>query len=334
IAIPPIAGKTLSADILEIDQQAHLLYLTDRTSGGIDIFDVSTPTAKFVKSVPVPGGGTNGVTIAKNVNKVLAGSNDSTVSIIDINPSSPTVNTVIATLNTGGKKRADETDYDPNTKKMMVANSDDQFVTIIDMDKNTIEKKIDLPGGGIEQPRYNPSDKFMYLTGSGDNVVYQFDMTKDTMVKKFDVVDKCNPNGNAINPTLNIALLDCSSTAQPQHFVIWDLKAGKVASTIENAGSGDAAIYDAKADKFFATAHHYFRGAQMAIVSGAGKFITNVPTDVGSHGVAYDETNNVVYTQDARPNEAALFSFVVPSGSAAAGAAAKPAASAAAKPSA
>src|SRR5437879_12222134 len=31
IPIPPIAGKTASIDILDIDQQAHMLYLTHRT---------------------------------------------------------------------------------------------------------------------------------------------------------------------------------------------------------------------------------------------------------------------------------------------------------------
>jgi len=42
------------------------------------------------------------------------------------------------------------------------------------------------------------------------------------------------------------------------------------------------------------------------------KFVTNVQTAVGSHGVAYDETNNIVYTQDQLPNEGALFSFTPP----------------------
>src|SRR5438445_13652564 len=43
IPIPPIAGKTASIDIMEIDQVSHLLYVTDRTDNGLDIFDVSSP---------------------------------------------------------------------------------------------------------------------------------------------------------------------------------------------------------------------------------------------------------------------------------------------------
>ena len=42
------------------------------------------------------------------------------------------------------------------------------------------------------------------------------------------------------------------------------------------------------------------------------KFIGNVATATGSHGVAYDETNGIVYTQDQNPNEGALFSFPAP----------------------
>jgi YVTN family beta-propeller protein len=313
IPIPPIAGQTLSADIIVIDQDSHLLYLTDRNDNGIDIFDVSTPNARYVRTVDV-GSGPNGVIVAKNVNKVFAGLNDSNVAVIDIDPASPRVNTVIARLNTGGKARADELDYDPQERKIYVANSDDQFVTVIDAAQNSIVKRIDVPGGAIEQPRYNEADGMMYMTGSEDNVVYKFDPKTDTMVAKTDVVDKCNPNGLAINPKTNQALLGCSNREQPQHAVAWDVAAGKVITTFTNAGAGDMTLYDDKVDRFFFAASNFFRGGQMAIFSGSDPiaFETNVPTAVGSHAVAFDQTNNIVYTQDQLPGDAALFSFRLP----------------------
>ena len=95
IAIPPIAGKTGSFDILDIDQQAHLLYVADRTDTGVDIFDVSTPSAKYVRTVDV-GAGANGLTVAKNVSKLFVANNNSEIAIIDINPSSTTYDTVLA----------------------------------------------------------------------------------------------------------------------------------------------------------------------------------------------------------------------------------------------
>src|SRR5690349_8644849 len=79
IPIPPIAGKTASIDIMEIDQARHLLYVTDRTDNGLDVFDVSTACAKYIKTIDL-GSGPNGVVVATKVNKVFVTLNDSTVS--------------------------------------------------------------------------------------------------------------------------------------------------------------------------------------------------------------------------------------------------------------
>jgi len=312
IVIPPIQGKTASIDIIDIDQDAHLMYVTDRTDTGIDVFDLSTPTAVYVRTIDV-GSGPNGVSVAKNVNEVFAGLTNSDVVAIDINPNSPTVNTVVARVNTGGKARADEMDYDPKDKKLYVANSDDGIVSVIDATTNQIIKKFDDMGEALEQPRYNSGDGMMYMTGSGQNVIFKFDPTNDTLVAKVDVVDRCNPNGLGINPATNQALLGCSNRQQPQHAVSWDLEAGKVINTFTQVGTGDAVFYSAKADRFFFGASNFFRGGQMGIFGNTPiQFLTNVPTAVGSHGVAYDETNGIVYTQDQLPNEGALFSFPLP----------------------
>lgn len=312
VIIPPIQGKTASIDILEVDQATHMLYVTDRTDSGVDVFDVSTPTAQYVRTIDV-GSGPNGVAVAKNVNEVFAGLNNSDVVAIDINPSSPTANTVVARLNTGGKGRADEMDYDPKEKKLYVANSDDGIVSVVDATSNQIIKKFDNMGEALEQPRYDAGDGMMYMSGSGQNVIFKFDPTSDTLVSTTDVVDKCNPNGLAINPKTNQALLGCSNRAQPQHAVSWDLVAGKVIDTFQQVGAGDAVFYSARADRYFFGASNFFRGGQMGIFGGTPiKFLTNVPTAVGSHGVAYDETNGIVYTQDQLPNEGALYSFPLP----------------------
>jgi YVTN family beta-propeller protein len=312
IPIPPIQGKTASIDILEIDQAAHVLYVADRTDNGIDEFDVSTPTAKYLRTVDV-GSGPNGVSVAKNVNEVFAGLNNSDVVAIDINPSSPTANTVVARVNTGGKMRADEMDYDPKDKKLYVANSDDGIVSVIDGSTNQIIKKFEDMGEALEQPRYDSGDGMMYLTGSGQNVVFKFDPTSDTMLAKMDVGDKCNPNGLGINPATNQAVLGCSNRDQPQHAVSFDLAAGKVINTFPQVGAGDAVFYSAKADRFFFGASNFFRGPSIGIFGGTPiRFITNVPSAVGSHGAAFDETNNIVYAQDQAPNEGALISFPLP----------------------
>src|SRR5256712_3076185 len=262
IPIPPIAGKTASIDIMEIDQATHLLYVTDRTDNGLDVFDVSTPCAKYMKTIDL-GSGPNGVVVAKGANKVFATLNDSSVVAIDIAPGSASADKVIAKLNTGGKKRADEIDYDPKDKKIYAANSDDGIVTVIDATTNAIVKKFDNMGDALEQPRYDSADGMMYLTSSDQNAIFQFDPTKDVLVKKFDVGTKCNPNGLAINPTTQQALLGCSSRSA-NVAVAWDLKAGKALATFDQAGAGDATFYSPKDDRFFLSASNFNRGALMA----------------------------------------------------------------------
>ncbi len=307
-AIPPVQGKTGSFDIMELDQQAHLLYLGDRTSRGVDIFDVSTPAARYLQTVNT-GSPPNGVVLAKNVNKVFTGTNDSNVVIIDINPASPTRNTIIARLNTGGKKRVDEGDYDPVDKKVYMANSDDGIVTVVDAVRNTIIKKFNNLGEGLEQPRYNPADGMMYMTSSDQNLLFQFDPRSDVLLKKFDVGVGCEPNGLGINPKTNQALLGCSNKKTPMT-VLWDLKAARVITTFTQVGAGDAVIYSPKANLWFFAASNFPPGAALAIFGGSPvRWIANIPTAVGSHMVAYDETNRVIYTGNQQPNSAGLMSF-------------------------
>ena len=310
VEIPPIKGKTGSFDIIDIDQAAHLMYIGDRITQGVDIFDVSTPSARYLQTVPT--GPANGVSIAKNVKKVFAGTNDSSVAIIDIDPASPTRNTVIAKLNTGGRKRADEMDYDPREKKLYAANSDDGIVSVVDAVHNTIIKKFTDMGEGLEQPRYNPGDGMMYMTSSDQNAVFQFDPRKDVLIKKYDVGIACRPNGLAINPATNQALLGCSNR-DPAMTVLWDLRGHGMITTFSQAGAGDMAFYYPKEDLYFFAASNFPPGAVLAIFGGSPvHWIANIPTAVGSHALGFDETNHVIYTLDQRPNSAGLMAFWLP----------------------
>jgi DNA-binding beta-propeller fold protein YncE len=311
VEIPPAKGKTGSFDIMEVDQAAHLMYVADRTTGGVDIFDISSPAAKYLQTIPT-GSPPNGVTLAKNVNKVFTGNNDSSIAVIDIDPASPTRNTVVARLNTGGKKRADEMDYDPINKKLYVANSNDGIVTAIDAVKNTIIKQWKDLGDGLEQPRYNAADGMMYMTSSDQNVVFEFDPVKDVLVKKHPVGTACDPNGLAINPKTNQAILGCSDKKTPQ-IVLWDLKTHAPLTTFNQVGAGDMAFYSPKTNLFFVAASNFPKGAALAIFGGSPvHWIANLPTAVGSHAVAFDETNRVIFTLDQRPNSAGLMAFWLP----------------------
>jgi YVTN family beta-propeller protein len=313
IPIPPLSGKTASIDLIVIDQDAHRLYAGDRTTNGVDVFDITTKEAKYIKTVDA-GSGANGVVVAKNVNKLFAGLNDSNVAIIDL-----TSLALIGKVNTGGKGRADELDYDPKEKKIYVANSGDGFVTVIDATTNTIIKKFENLGPALEQPQYDSADGLMYMTSSDQNAVFVFDPVKDVLVRKDVLAILCNPQGIAINPTTNQALLGCNigraGSSGTSLTVAWDLTKGIFVGVFGQVGSGDSVTYSAKTDRFYFGAHNFPHGSSIGIFSGSPiAFLTNVPTGsfTGAKNLAYDETNNLIYTQDALPGEGALFSFTPP----------------------
>ena len=313
VEIPTVTGKTVAIDILLIDQDAHLLYVADRTDSGIDVLDVSTPKARYLRSLDVGGSTPNGIILAKDQNKIISGNSDSSVSIIDLKTGK-----LLANLPTGGKKRTDEIDYDPKTHKAYAANSDDGFVTVIDVVTNRILKKIDkVSAGGLEQPRYNPIDGMMYLTLSDANQIVQFDTTRDELTKRFDIGVACNPQGFAINPKTGQALLGCGNKKSPST-VLWDMKTAKVISTFDQAGAGDMTLYSEKVDRFFFAASNYTKGdaatPELAIFSGSPpvQFQIAIPTAPGSHSVAFDETNKVIYVQDQKDFDGGLFAFPLP----------------------
>ena len=313
VELPPITAKTAAIDIMLIDQSAHLLYVADRTDNGVDVLDVSTPRARYVRTFDVGGSAPNGIILAPELNKLFTGNNDSTVSIIDTRTGK-----ILANVNTGGKQRADEMDYDAKEKKVYVANSAENFVTVIDAARNTILKKFDKIGtGGLEQPRYNPADGKFYLTLSDDNQIVELDPTTDTVVKTFDVGAKCNPMGISINQKTQQALLGCGNRKAPIA-ALWDVRAGKVLGTSPDAGAGDVTLYDEKADRFFFAASNFTRAGapapELAVFSGSDplRLLTAVPTAVGSHSVAYDETNRVLYVQDQKDLDGGLFAFPLP----------------------
>ena len=327
--IPGVTGPAaISADIMDVDQAGHLMVVGDTSSGGVDEWDISAATPKFLRTVKTPGGGPSGVIIAKNVNRIVAGIADSSVVSIDMN-----TNQVVGTVNTGGKKRADELDYDPKDKKVYVANSDDGIITAIDMTTFKVTKKFeDKTWVAIEQPRYDSADGMMYVTIRDPNQLAIFDPAKDELIKQVPLPGTRSA-GIWMNPKTNVGVI----AVQPRP-VIWDFKAQKQAGTLDQAGTPDEIFYDAKTDLYFLGASGAPWGPTLSIVGGTPiKFITNVPSVAGAHNAAFDDTNNVIYFMGGAGDLKGLHGVPLPAkalGGAAAGgsAAAKPAVSA--KPSA
>jgi len=314
IPIPAIGRKGADVTALEVDRAGHMLYVADRTDGGVDVFDVSTPNARYVTSV-LTSAAPNGVSAASDLKKVIAGLDNGHVAVIETDPASSRADTVIEEIDTGSAQAAGRTEYDPADKKAYVVSPAGGLVTVIDLSSRKVLLHFEHLAKSLDQPRYNPGDGMMYVTSAEDNAIFQFDpsRTPDVMVRRFDVRDACNPKGMAIDPDTNQALLGCANPAQPQHIVVWDLKSGSVLHTVTKTGGADGAMYAAAPDRFLVAAPSFFRGPHLAVFSGSPLgFVTNVPTVAGSGAVAYDELNNLVYMADTRPDQGALLSFPLP----------------------
>jgi DNA-binding beta-propeller fold protein YncE len=315
LVMPLQAGRTKFTDTMDIDQQGHRLYMGDNWSRGIDVFDITTALPNYLKTITSTSfrpAAFFGLCVAKNVQKVFVAHGTSLVSAIDIEPGSPTVDAVVATVATGGALMADLIEYDPLHKKVYVANRDEGFMTSIDGGTVEIVAKIEGLAGALEQPRFNESDGYIYVVSNTDNVIHQIDPLTDRLVNTFDIGDECNPNGLAINPTTNQALLACDNRDRP-HTVIWDLTAQRIASVSDACGCGDGAIYDSVADLFFFAASGFPSGPVIGIFGGNPvTFRTNVPTAPAASWVAFDQANKLVYAPSIEDGRPALISFPLP----------------------
>jgi hypothetical protein len=298
------AHAPVTGDLIDIDEARHLLYVGHGATDTIEVYDVSTSTPKWLRSFNSLGGAA-GILIATDIQKVFAGTSNGMV-IIDADPNSPTFGQTLNVINVG-KGGTDELDYDPVDKKVYVTDVGDHLVTSVNATTNLpISVFGPFDESQIEQPRYNPADGFIYVAYRVTNKLAKFDPRTDTLVSLTDIGVPCTPSGVAIKPTTGLALLACRAVPGPG-MVFWNLNNNILDHTVPNVTGADQAIYNAKADRFFAAASRWHRGPVMAMFDGSGKFLTNVPTTIQSHQVGYDQTNQVVYTLGG-----GLVSFTIP----------------------
>jgi hypothetical protein len=298
-AIPTLQSVKPSFDAIEIDQAAHLLYMADRSDRGVDIFDVSTSSPAFVRTLPLSGA-PNGLVIAPDLGKLYAGLENGTLAVISLGQQPAVVATV------GVKGPADLVDYDPREHKVIAGTGDS--VAVVDAAKDAYVTTIKLKAR-VEQPRYNPADGMVYVAGSKQNVLYKIDPRSDRLLQTVSVEATCSPAGIAINPKLNQGLLSCTSTQT----VVWDFKAGHRTTLIDQATGGDIAIYNARANRIFAAEPGAKGGSQIGIFLGSPIQYSGAVTipHLGG-GVAYDETNQLVYASDEQAGKGGLYTFKPP----------------------
>lgn len=307
ISLPAVAGKTLNADALEIDQQAHLLFVADRTDLGVDVLDIATAHPQFLTSIRT--GTPNGLAVAADLHLLLVGLNSGSLALIDTDRSSKTALTVVRTVALGGKS-ADLVGYDARDHKAFVADPVGGAVYDVDLVGTARPRAIEL-GRNLEQPAWDPvTGHVLVAGGDGYDGLFEVDPATDTLVRKHDLKAGCAPAGLAVNPARRQALLGCSSSSQ--QVVFWDLAQQRLVKVDRAAGAGDLATYSPAADLYLFAADAYSAGPEIAIFSGSGVYKTAVGLPAAAKSAAYDETNRLVYTADTRKNVGGLFKFALP----------------------
>lgn len=315
-----IPGKPLAAfDISFVDPILDLYVLADRSNASVQLFDASDNT--FIDSVggfagavinPATGAVNNNVSGPDGVvtvrhREVWAGDGDSTVKVIDI----PT-RTIVATISTGGKFRADEMAYDGRDQILAVANNADDppFVSLIDTQKREVIAKIVFDGtngtpeatNGVEQPQWSPKTGLFYISvpqigpNLTDGGVAVIDPKSAKVTQTFPV-SNCGPAGLTLGPDGNI-LLGCGQTTPPVQSLVINQNTGAVVATLAVGGS-DEVWFDRGSGHYYLAARanpSSQGGPGLGVVDSSSNVLNEVvPTSASAHSVAADPVSGRVF---------------------------------------
>jgi DNA-binding beta-propeller fold protein YncE len=303
IAIP---GKALkSFDISWVDAASSHYYLADRSNSAIDVVDTleNKVTAQIGGFVGFTGdndtSGPDGVVVTFSRRELWAGDGDSTVKVLDLGS-----NSIVASIPTGGTKRADELAYDPKHDMIVIANDADDppFLSFISVGSRSVLKKLEFPDAtdGLEQPAYDPASGMMFQAVPG---------TKDQEGGEIAVIDdgqmavtatyplnNCTPHGLAVGPSHQL-LVGCNVEG---HTMIIDDTNGRTLADFNQTGGSDEVWFNPGDNRYYLAE----RNSQLLGVIDAltDTFVENVQAGIGVHSVAADSNTNHIFMPVSAPD--------------------------------
>src|SRR6266566_2778595 len=301
---PNIPPRGLWAfDISYVDDQSQVDYLADASNASVDLVDTRTDTLLgqiggfrgFHGSRETQGPGGRRV---NNHDQLWVSDGDSTVKVTDLSS-----RTIVATLNTGGAKRADEIAYDPQDQLLLVTNGSETvpFATFISVTRRAIVGKLVFAdaGGGLEAPVFDGETHLFYLSVPANKqypggAVAVVDPLTQRLVREYSL-PACDPSGIALDPTTQELLLGCSG-----HPVIISALNGQVISTVLQTSGCDEVWYNRGDQRFYLAAFTNPNSPVLSVVDAAtGTWVENVPTVKKAHSVAVDPLTNHIFVPES-----------------------------------
>ena len=325
IAIP---GTPISQfGSLTIDQTNGLGYLADKDNKGVVIFDTKTDTfvsriAGFV-GVAKTGNtsGPNGIVVVNGGAEVWVSDGDSSITVIDAKSGAPK-----AKISTGGKARANGMAFDPNSKVVIVANSNDAppFLSLISTGPDhKIVGKIEVPESAenLERSAYHaPSGTFytvipVFRGDTTKGLLAQTDPKNGKLVKLYEI-EGCHPHSLSIVTDQTI-FMGCSNGHGPTpkpggDMAIFDIAAGKVESISAGLGGNGGSTINPKLGLYY---HAATNAAVVVIDIKTRKLAQKVPTSIEARSLDVNLANGRFYlatTADRGPCGGCIQVFATP----------------------
>jgi DNA-binding beta-propeller fold protein YncE len=287
LALPSLAATPI--DAVATDNASHRLYLADGAARGVDVVDISTTTPEFVRTIGV-GYAPLGLAVAPDLHRLYAGLSNGGVAVIDTERGSPKFMQVITTI-AAGTTVADLLDYNPARHQLLVATATDGQVVVVNAISNGISAVYPI-GAPIGQARFNSGDGKVYVTVPSADAIYRIDQSSEKVTRKL-VAKGCHPNGLAVNPSRNLAIVTCRGSVG-----LFDLETG--GSTISRVvQGGDIVTYDSTADQFAVASPHDVHDSTIGVFAGDGTFIGAVTSSPYAHAAAFDTAHGLIYAAGA-----------------------------------
>ena len=289
---------------LAIDQASGLGYLADKDNKGVVVFD--TKTDKYVSRISGFVGLTkSGVTSGPNGLLVVGGElwvsdGDSTIKVVETGTGK-----IAATIATGGTRRSNGMAYDPRSKIVIVANSDDKppFLSLISAPDRKVLAKIPVPQSAENLERsawHAPSGMFytaipVLSSDPTKGILAQTDSKNGKLIKLHEL-DGCHPHSLQIVSDTTI-FLGCSSAHGPNKkpggdMAVFDIASGKVTARHANMGGNGSSVLNPKLNRYY---HSSTEAALIVADTRTGKLVQRVTTSRGARSSGVSLATGRVY---------------------------------------